>query len=235
MTAEREPNVHGDPADVFDQDHPIDDRGASQDGREALTVPVGPHTEAFSWALPVDSAHAPGERHAGDQATPLPGPTAQSAVEPSRSLPSGHQMAGTSGNVVGGEAPRGSLPVPATPAPLVPHAAAASPLYPNLAVPAAFPPDAAAPTYAGNSAGYGVDGPPLLHPVAKMPRQAPRLRLAKRPKFAGPRLADRIGVWRQLRSVVELAVVIAFLGALVAGVIAALVTAIVLALQNALG
>src|SRR5579859_1652910 len=234
MTAEREPNVHSDPADVFDQDHPIDDRGASQDGRGPLTVPAGPRAEAFSWALPVDSAHAPGERHAGDQATSIPGPAAQSAFEPSRSLPSGHQVAGTARNV-GGETPRGSLPVPAAPAPLVPHAAPAGPLYPNVAVPAAFPPDAAASNYAATTAGYGVDGPPLLHPVAKMPRQAPRSRLAKRPKFAGPRLADRIGFWRQLRSVVELVVVIAFLGALVAGVIAAVITAIVLALQNALG
>jgi hypothetical protein len=49
-----------------------------------------------------------------------------------------------------------------------------------------------------------------------------------------PRLTDRIGFWRRLRSSVELVVVSVILGLLLAAILAAVVATIVVAIQNAL-
>jgi hypothetical protein len=61
----------------------------------------------------------------------------------------------------------------------------------------------------------------------------PKAPVVRRP-FRGPRLTDRIGFWRRLRSVVELVFVTLVLGVLLAAIVAAVVGAIVLAVQNAL-
>jgi hypothetical protein len=60
--------------------------------------------------------------------------------------------------------------------------------------------------------------------------KAPALR---RP-FRRPRLADQIGFWRRLRSVLELVFVSVILGFLLAAIVASVVAGIVLAIQNAL-
>jgi len=52
--------------------------------------------------------------------------------------------------------------------------------------------------------------------------------------FRRPRLTDRIGFWRRLRSTVELVVVSVILGLLLAAILAAVVAGIVVAIQNAL-
>jgi hypothetical protein len=75
---------------------------------------------------------------------------------------------------------------------------------------------------------------PLVRPVPG--RGGLARRAAGRVSFRGrTRLADRIGFWRRLRSIIELVVVTFVLGALLATVVAAVIGAIVVALQNALG
>jgi hypothetical protein len=69
---------------------------------------------------------------------------------------------------------------------------------------------------------------------AARPKQRHRKAPAMRRPFRGPRLADRIGFWRRLRSSVELLVVSVILGLLLAAIVASIVAGIVVAIQNAL-
>jgi hypothetical protein len=57
---------------------------------------------------------------------------------------------------------------------------------------------------------------------------------AMRRPFHGPRLTERVGFWRRIRSSVELIVVSVILGLLLAAIVAAVIAAIVVAIQNAL-
>lgn len=57
---------------------------------------------------------------------------------------------------------------------------------------------------------------------------------AARGRMEARRLRDPIGVWRRIRSMIELLVTTVVLGLLLAGILAAAIGAIVLALQHAL-
>jgi hypothetical protein len=71
-------------------------------------------------------------------------------------------------------------------------------------------------------------GPP---PAASRRRRRPR---QPRPSFRGPRLADFIGWWRRLRSVVFLVVITVMLGMILAAIVAVAIGAIVVTIQHAL-
>jgi hypothetical protein len=55
-----------------------------------------------------------------------------------------------------------------------------------------------------------------------------------RPTFGGPRLADFIGWWRRLRSIVLLVVITVILGLILAAIVAVAIGAIVVTIQHAL-
>jgi hypothetical protein len=75
----------------------------------------------------------------------------------------------------------------------------------------------------------------MVRPAPGRPRRARQREQAKSNSFRGARLADGIGFWRKLRSLLALIVVTIVLGGLLAAVVAAVVGGIVLALQKALG
>ena len=93
--------------------------------------------------------------------------------------------------------------------------------------------------------GEGDTRPAMPTPRALRPKRPPaaaagttrrRKRRPKqpRPSFRGPRLADFIGWWRRLRSIVFLVVITVILGMILAAIVAVGVGAIVVALQHAL-
>jgi hypothetical protein len=91
--------------------------------------------------------------------------------------------------------------------------------------------------------GEGETRPALPMPRALRPKRPPisaagsrRRRRPKqpRPSFRGPRLADFIGWWRRLRSIVFLVVITVILGMILAAIVAVAVGAIVVGLQHAL-
>jgi hypothetical protein len=77
---------------------------------------------------------------------------------------------------------------------------------------------------------------PKRPPVAAVGTGRRRRRRSKqpRPSFRGPRLADFIGWWRRLRSIVFLVVITVILGMILAAIVAVGVGAIVVAIQHAL-
>jgi hypothetical protein len=72
-----------------------------------------------------------------------------------------------------------------------------------------------------------VQAPPTAGHRRRQPRQP-------RPTFRGPRLADFIGWWRRLRSIVFLIVITVILGMILAAIVAVAVGAIVVSIQHAL-
>ncbi len=77
---------------------------------------------------------------------------------------------------------------------------------------------------------------PARRPVGPPPSGSRRRRRSRqpRPSFRGPRLADFIGWWRRLRSVVFLVVITVILGMILAAIVAVAIGAIVVSIQHAL-
>jgi hypothetical protein len=176
--------------------------------------------------MPLETAE---EYYAANELGTHPGEIIESAFGRPVGRGSGSDAPGAPRGAFGGETVVGVPPATADPPIVLARPAAETGLEPAYAAGSTLPLGmSTAPTDRAERL-------PLLQPVAKVPRQAQRPRRSKRPSFHGPRLADQIGFWRRLRSVVELVVTTAVLGAIVAGVVAAIVAAIVLALQNALG
>ena len=77
---------------------------------------------------------------------------------------------------------------------------------------------------------------PRRRPAAASPALSRRRRRPKqpRPSFRGPRLADFIGWWRRLRSIVFLVVITVILGMILAAIVAVAIGAIVVTIQHAL-
>jgi hypothetical protein len=72
---------------------------------------------------------------------------------------------------------------------------------------------------------------PAEPPPSARRRRRPR---QPRPSFRGPRLADFIGWWRRLRSIVFLVVITVILGMILAAIVAVAIGAIVVTIQHAL-
>ena len=96
-----------------------------------------------------------------------------------------------------------------------------------------------APPYGDRESSVALPPPRALRPTrrpAAAPAPARQRRRPKqpRPSFRGPRLADFIGWWRRLRSIVFLVVITVILGMILAAIVAVAVGAVVVAIQHAL-
>jgi hypothetical protein len=92
---------------------------------------------------------------------------------------------------------------------------------------------------AGGQADTRVMAPPPPVVRRRRPAEPPlgargRGRQQPRPSFRGPRLADCIGWWRRLRSIVFLVVITVILGLILAAIVAVAIGAIVVTIQHAL-